>query len=425
MDIHYTAIVHSSEDDKMFYTFWIHKQKVPKNKELKFVSKYLVPEIPHEDVVDILFSKCKMKSVPQGLTAIFPNLKSLKIWDSNLKDVLKSELMEYKNFEVFDFRRNKVKSLEKFLFVDFKNLREIHFQRNKLKVISPFLLYGSNNLVHVDLRNNPNYDEYYSCLLEMESDLTLDDLKFNLLKKFLDNPKNATETIFQYAQMCKDYKESLDDIRQEIQVLRIENQELMGELEEATSEIPQDIQSDIKHFLHDEKSKDFKIMIDDQEFSVHKFLLAARSPTLAEVLQNNPHVENLNLVDIPVDIFKVILNFLYTDKFPNEDTNFLQLFAAAGRLKLDNLKNFAADKILQNINEDNVIDVLNLSNKYGDDELRMDAFEMIKELYPNINFMDEWAFEPQRITKVIELFKEKEEAIRKIEENYKESIDKN
>ncbi|KAL7013176.1 hypothetical protein ACKWTF_015234 [Chironomus riparius] len=80
---------------------------------------------------------------------------------------------------------------------------------------------------------------------------------------------------------------------------------------------------------------------------IHEFLLAARSPILAEILKSNPEVENLNLVEISVEIFKIILKFLYTDELPGGNgTNVLNLFAAAGKLKIEELKNFLGTKLL-------------------------------------------------------------------------------
>ena len=62
------------------------------------------------------------------------------------------------------------------------------------------------------------------------------------------------------------------------------------------------------------KFKDFSIKIEDREFKVHKFLLAARSPTLAEMIKNNPDADELQLVDISVEIFEKILKYLYVSK---------------------------------------------------------------------------------------------------------------
>jgi hypothetical protein len=177
--------------------------------------------------------------------------------------------------------------------------------------------------------------------------------------------------------------------------------------------------SDIKSFIQDDSTKDFYIQIDDHQFPVHKFLIAARSPALAEVLKNNPEVGNLKLVDITVEVFEKILKFFYTDELSCDDeTNFLHFFIAAGKLKIKGLMNFASKKVIDQLVEENAIDIFKLGFKYDNEEMRQKAFLKIKERYPKINFKDEWAADAEKVMKVIEISMKKEEAIRKIEEEY-------
>ena len=175
--------------------------------------------------------------------------------------------------------------------------------------------------------------------------------------------------------------------------------------------------SDLKKFLQDDSFKDFKIQIEDREFHVHKFVLVARSKTLSEIIKNNPEAEKLNLLDMSVNIFEIILKYLYTAEVPCDDEfDSLRLFAAAGRLRIEQLKNFAAMKILEKINGENAFEILKLCNTYEQRELRQKAFDMIKKKYPRITFEDEWIAEPESVRKIVEKFKEKEEVIRRHEE---------
>jgi hypothetical protein len=151
--------------------------------------------------------------------------------------------------------------------------------------------------------------------------------------------------------------------------------------------------------------------------------LTARSPTIAEVILNNPEVESLNLIDIPVDIFEVILKFLYTNALPPvEYLNDMRLFGVAGRLKIEELKNFAATHVMNHLDDFNALEVLKLSYKYDHDELRRKAFDAIKEEYPKITFKDKWAMEPKFLESVIEKFKKKEEVMKKIEEEFQNEL---
>jgi len=113
------------------------------------------------------------------------------------------------------------------------------------------------------------------------------------------------------------------------------------------------------------------------------------------------------------------LKFLYTDELPGDDgTNFMHLFAAAEKLEIDELKNFAASKIIVMIDQDNALEIFKLSNKYGHEELSKKAFNEFKKLYPSCKFKDEWITNTEIVVKVIEQLKQAEEAIRKLEKEF-------
>jgi hypothetical protein len=269
-----------------------------------------------------------------------------------------------------------------------------------LKLIEPNILDGLNNLEYVNFAKNTNYNSCYSLYPVYEPNSTLDELKADLYENF-------------YAKFP-----FLEDLKQEVQNLK-ETKVKVASLEETIENLKTQsfLSSDVEAFIQDESTKDFKIIIEGQEFPVHKFLLAARSPTLAELLKNNPEVENLNLVDISVEIFEKILKFLYTDELPGDDgTNFLHLFAAAGKLKIEELKNYAAAKIIDKIDPENAFEVLNQSHKYKVTVLWEKAFEEIKKKYKNIEIKDEWAKEPEKLLRIVQNFKLKEDAKRKYEE---------
>ncbi|KAL7011668.1 hypothetical protein ACKWTF_014382 [Chironomus riparius] len=178
--------------------------------------------------------------------------------------------------------------------------------------------------------------------------------------------------------------------------------------------------NDFKNFLNNENFKDLKIKIDNREFRVHKFLLAARSSVLAEMILNNPDVENLNLVDISVETFEQVLHFIYNDELRDkkEINSFRNLFAAAGRLNIEVLKNIAAAHLLEEIDSDKAMSILSLSNKYNHDLLKDEAFKFIEKTNSFMTFKKEWASQPDMLSKLIKIHREKEEAMKKFEEEY-------
>ena len=199
------------------------------------------------------------------------------------------------------------------------------------------------------------------------------------------------------------------------------NSKLDFEYEKPAPGHQDDIYSDLTNLLQNDNFKDFRIIIDDEKFLVHKFLLAARSPTLAEIFKANPNAETLNLVDISTNTFEVILKFLYTDKLPLDDEiKFLHLYAAAGRLKIQKLQKLVGAKLADQIDSNNVMDIFNISHKNEDHELRQKAFDQIKKSYTLVDFKDNWISQPKRVAKCVEKF---EDHIKKFKVHLEDSGD--
>ncbi|XP_070494599.1 uncharacterized protein [Chironomus tepperi] len=425
-------------DGKIIYTCFIRNQHIRENMELNIIGKHQ-PSHSNNSVIDVIFVNCGIKKIPQGLTKIFPNMQDLSVWHSNLKEVTKNDLKEYKNLLRFGFCDDKIETLYGDLFEGFEDVQELAFTNNKnLKFIEPNILDGLENLKMVNFTGNSKYFKHFSNISGDLGNATLAEVKAELYAKFCSNPEHVKHAFQKHKVDIDKLKAIVAAKDQEIQELKLKEENLQKQInckekrevnlinclqkeqhEHAILKLKLErgIIHDIKQLLLNDNLKDFTINIDNHEFRVHKFLLIAGSPTLAEILQKNPHAENLNLIDIPIEIFEVILKFLYFDEFILDDgTNFLKLFAAAGRLQIEKLKKIAASKILNQINADNALDVLSMSIKYENNELRMKSFAEIKKIYPN--FPDEWANDSERVKKAIKLIKEKEAAIKKIEENF-------
>ncbi|CAG9811224.1 unnamed protein product [Chironomus riparius] len=438
-----------------FYRCCIEKYQIPDDIELIIDGKHRLRKT-NNDVTYLKFYDCTITKVPAGMTKIFPNLKILEINTAKLRKITKNDLIEYKNLEKFSCWGNEIEFLPGDLFEGFKNLEWISFYGNRLWIIEPNIFDNLESLKRIQLEHNPNYDILYSAYPKDKVSTTFGEVKNILIDKFFaSDPQiiknfilklgNPIDELKSYTKRIKNADKKLEimEIRAEVfeelmsrkmdnlessnSFLNQEIQNLKSKYEEKsaiTSNLLQQLDSftsgifgDLKSFLQNQNIRDFKIIIDNQEFLVHKFLLAARSPTLAEIIFNNPAVDRFNLVDIPVDIFKIILKFFYTDKLPGgEGLNFLHLFAAAGRLKVKKLEKYAAKRVLDEVNPDNAFDVFNLAIKYGNNDLMQRAFEEIKQKYPLVDFKEEWSTEPEKMIKVIEVLKRKEEAMKKIEE---------
>ncbi|KAL7013204.1 hypothetical protein ACKWTF_015260 [Chironomus riparius] len=431
------------QHNEEIYGCEIKRQVIFEHKELKLRAKVLNGRT-NNDVHSVKIESCMITKVPKGLSTYFINLKVLHINASKLKKITKNDLTEYKNLEKFICTDNEVDYLPFDLFEDLKNLEFIDFSGNKLKIIDPNIFDGLDKINHINLRRNPNYTKCFSIYPAYVPNATLDGLKTQLYDKFLFDSQNLKTLLSQFKQKIQEIRAYEENQRsatsafkttQELKALasklNLENQQLKDSNAKLKTDFEYEklknaklllnfqkgIFFDLSALIQNDATKDFQITIDDHEFSVHKFLLIARSPTLAELLKNNSEVENLNLVDISVDIFKIILKFLYTDELPGDDgTNFLLLFAAAGKLKIEELKDYSAGKIVAQVNADNAFEVFKLGYKYNHGRLRERAFEEIKKKYPKIEFKDEWAIDLDKMAMIIDGFMRREEEIMKLEE---------
>jgi Leucine-rich repeat (LRR) protein len=371
--------------NETFYVCLIDEQFVPPVSVLDIIGEHSVGKTG-KDVKEVKFRDCEVSKVPQRLTKLFPSMTNLTIWSSNLQSVTKNDLVEYQLLKKIFFIHNELEFLPGDLFEGFKNLEVISFMGNDLRIIEPNIFDGLKKLKHVNLSKNRNFTKYFSKYLE-----------------YID--RNA----------------SLAELKNEVNQVICKNFQLYKNIIQKEAEKQQTLFIDINKFVMDDSFKDFNIQIGDQIFPVHKFILAARSPTIAEIIKNNPEVENLNLFDMPVEIFEKVLKYIYTDEYPTVDgLDLLRLYAAAGRLKITELKNFAASQILRTLNADNSIEVLKLSNKYEHEELRENSFDEIKKKFPKIPFKDKWTHEPETVQMIIDKFMEKEEAKRLLDQEFEE-----
>jgi len=409
------------------YCCEIKDQFIPKNAVIRPKGCHNLNDLDikytNEDVIAIVFDNCRITKVPQGLKKTYPNMKILSIWNSSLKNIQKNDLIEYKNLERIGFCDNKIEYLRGDLFEGFENLLELSIYGKEMKLIEPNILDGLDKLDHIELGGKQCPIQSLKNAPEL-----LEVVKNDLILQFYKNHKSIKNLPI-IERENKQLKTEIQRLIEENKDLHLKNVKFILENsnlknKELIQTGQKGMQFDIKTFIQDDNSfKDLKILIDNQEFPVHKILIAARSPTLAEILKNNPEVENLNLVDISVEIFEIILKFLYTDELPGDDeTNFLHLFAAAGKLRIEELMNYAAGKLMNLTDDVNALDILKISNKYEHEGLRQVAFEVLKKEFPKVEFEDEWAKNIEIVIKIIEGYKMKEEMIKKAEEQFQDLI---
>ncbi|GBO28220.1 Speckle-type POZ protein B [Araneus ventricosus] len=139
---------------------------------------------------------------------------------------------------------------------------------------------------------------------------------------------------------------------------------------------------------------DFTLKVGDENIQAHKVVLGARSPVFKAMLTNNMKENEKNLVvisDVDANTVRRMLTFIYTDT--TGDLNWetaSQLYIAADKYGIMNLKHICANVLERNLCVSNVREALLLSNMHGDDDLKNLTLEFISSHDTEVICSTEW-----------------------------------
>ncbi|XP_008545845.2 speckle-type POZ protein [Microplitis demolitor] len=129
---------------------------------------------------------------------------------------------------------------------------------------------------------------------------------------------------------------------------------------------------DFKKIFDSKIGNDVILKVKDQVFEAHKIVLMARSPVFltmfsSEMIENKEY--KVNIPDIDPDIFKYLLEFIYTDDVSNLDAVAEDLLEVADRYMLDSLKDRCAESLCHSLTVDNAVKLLILADRYCVEEM--------------------------------------------------------
>ena len=129
-----------------------------------------------------------------------------------------------------------------------------------------------------------------------------------------------------------------------------------------------------------EKLSDFEIIIGKEVFKVHKTLLTWKSPCFKDFLITDQQ-RQLELTDCDLEIFKIFLNYLYTEKIDDKDVS-IELLFIANKFKVKSLVKICEYKLCSlGIKNENVTKLLLAGIKCGCKVLkRQSALYVMKNL---------------------------------------------
>jgi speckle-type POZ protein len=127
---------------------------------------------------------------------------------------------------------------------------------------------------------------------------------------------------------------------------------------------------------------DFKFLVGNRVFNVHRAILAAASPVFAKMFTSSMvEAKTIQCVikDIEQDIFQHLLSYIYERKFPeNLSEVAMKLYEAAHYYQLDQLKEICIHHVYTELDTETAITMFNWASKYGNDDLKMEAWKIIK-----------------------------------------------
>ncbi|XP_043468165.1 speckle-type POZ protein-like isoform X2 [Leptopilina heterotoma] len=136
----------------------------------------------------------------------------------------------------------------------------------------------------------------------------------------------------------------------------------------------------VECFFDDQAFKDVTLKVDDKEFNAHKTILILRSPVFAAMFKSKMTEEQTSTVeikDINPTIFQKMLRFIYTEKVEDLDESAAELYYAAEKYQLGELKTMCLNSLYKNLSTDSVIETLKLAEIFSIFDLKRKAFECL------------------------------------------------
>ena len=146
-------------------------------------------------------------------------------------------------------------------------------------------------------------------------------------------------------------------------------------------------------FLNEEFSDVTLETKDGKSLKTHKCILAAGSPVFLSMFRNDMLESKLNVVRIPdieYDVLKELLRYVYSMgqmEIPNSLAS--QLFVAADKYDMSDLKDKCAEVLCDNITVINVISIFHLAKKHNVDQLKERAMIFLRENFKDAVNSDE------------------------------------
>lgn len=348
--------------DRHFYSCSISKADLSTSPSFNLIYEHNQPKCD-DDVKALAIIESKLKHFPRQINETFKNITIICIKQCNLSAISRDDLINFENLVELWLPNNKLRSLPGDLFVNNTKLERISFSSNKLESIDGEILDALAHLKFANFKRNPKIDAIYGG----EKNITLSQLK-QLIKATSGNATKIDKTV---------------------------------------QTIERTFDNDLNKFLFNENFKDFDIKGMCRTFKVHKFVIAARSPIVCDMIEKNAALKGIALTNTTDNCIEMILDYMYDDEMPlgeNFDEN-LKIYDLSLKLRLTEVTEHAAKEIQKKITKENAVEVLETAGKHKDTQMMSAAFEVIKEIFPNRKFKSNLLNDCVKVKKLIDELK--------------------
>lgn len=171
---------------------------------------------------------------------------------------------------------------------------------------------------------------------------------------------------------------------------------------------------------------DIVFEVGDEEIKAHKSILSVRNHVFAAMFAHN-YQENISnrvkIEDIPANIFKMLLHYLYTAVMPAPKELNIDILKAAHKYGILELEQMCLKSIDATLSNDNAIEVLVLYDMYGFEQNKEQVIKFINKNCENIMTEKLWLeFAKEHPKLLIDLYKKaKFNGKRRSDEGYQSS----
>lgn len=166
------------------------------------------------------------------------------------------------------------------------------------------------------------------------------------------------------------------------------------------------LKDDFASLQYDVRFSDFTVQVGGTSHQVHRNVLSARCSVFRRMFESNVQENAVNVDDIRPDVFRQLLDYLYTGRVPRLHEVAVPLLQAADKYDLKELKDICADAAIEQINLDNAAEMIDLAYKYDAIELKKNVVIFVRQNSDELAKTNGWkSLMKQRKDIMLDIFK--------------------